>query len=592
MNEEVRNGVSEENGDTEISRETEPEQEVKPGIKSGKKLFAIVAAVIAVILVIANAPKIGNAAVKLFTSPAGYFRHVEEKAANDMIERFADSYDRTVSSLLSAENERSSTKIGVEIGKDVRDLLEDAASMDFDWLEKISFLVETDSVKDAYRTNVGLLLNDKRLLGFLVLVNMKDGVGYVQVPEINKSYLGMDLEEFFEMCNIDADMDDINEMRNTYDELYNVLPKKSEVEKILKRYSSLMISCIDDVKQDKEELTVGELTETYTVLKAVIDEENLQDMMKALVKELRADKDIKKIMTEVLSVQDEIDADDAYEEFLDALDEFEDDIEDFDSQNFEIVLKTYVDNKGNIVGRTSEAEKENVEASNLLIRKGSKFAYEFEVKVNGVKGSLTGSGKMNASELNGDFKLKAAGMKLAEIQLKDVKLKDLEDGYFSGTISVSPSGTVAEALAGELDDFPFHIKDLVLEIKADSGKSKSDVKISLYEEEKLLGAFFVVSERGKAEKIKYPAEKEVVMVEDESDLLDWAGDIDFDAFLESLEGKLDDDLLELLEDAFSNGFFGGKANADYPYYEDDSDDYWYDEDYNTKADSFFEDYWE
>ena len=41
------------------------------------------------IVIIANAPKIGNAAVKLFTSPAGYFQHVMKKASNEAAEQFA-----------------------------------------------------------------------------------------------------------------------------------------------------------------------------------------------------------------------------------------------------------------------------------------------------------------------------------------------------------------------------------------------------------------------------------------------------------------------------------------------------------------------
>ena len=78
------------------------------------------------------------------------------------------------------------------------------------------------------------------------------------------------------------------------------------------------------------------------------------------------------------------------------------------------------------------------------------------------------------------------------------------------------------------------------------------------------------------------------MVEDEDDLMDWVQDIDVDAFLESLEGKVDDDLLDLLEDLIEGDVslpsFGGYDD----YYYDD--DYWYDEDYYYDDEYWYDEY--
>ena len=86
----------------------------------------------------------------------------------------------------------------------------------------------------------------------------------------------------------------------------------------------------------------------------------------------------------------------------------------------------------------------------------------------------------------------------------------------------------------------------------------------------------IIFATGNAGKIKSPKEKEVTMIEDEEDFMDWVQDIDLDAFLESLEGKIDDDLLDLFEDLMNGDVsLPGMGGYDDDYYYDD--DYWYDE---------------
>ena len=100
--------------------------------------------------------------------------------------------------------------------------------------------------------------------------------------------------------------------------------------------------------------------------------------------------------------------------------------------------------------------------------------------------------------------------------------------------------------------------------------------MSLLDKEDLLAAVSIVSEIGKAGKIKSPKDKEVVMVEDEDDLMEWVEDIDLDTFLESLEGKVDDDILDLFEGLTNGaGLLQGIGGSLDDYYYDD--EYWYDE---------------
>jgi len=553
MSEELENTTAEENKETHDSVEkTESGSAKKPtGKKSKKLMYALLAVAAVVVLVVAlNASKIVNAAVKLFTSPEAYYHHVEEKAAENLVEWIAEVYEQQVHSLFSFDDVGRSAEFTVEFGEDVRGLLEEETSMDFDWLEALSFFVSTDSLKSASKAEVGISLNQKQLLSLLMMYNVEDGIGYAQIPELNEDYLGIEIEEFCERYGLDMDRNDINEIYSIFDEIYDNLPDQKKVEKIMKRYSSLVISCIENVKQDTEEVNVGDLSKKYTVLTATIDEETLQKMCEEMIKELKKDKDIKEILTDILSLQDEIDSKDVYEEFQNLLEEAEDEIEALSKYDFEIEWKTYVDNEGTIVGRAVEIE--GVEISSLFVHTGGKFAYEFNVSANGANVALEGSGKMNNRELNGDFKLKVMGMTVVKLRAEDVKVKELKDGYFNGNVEISLAGMVASLIDSSEAGLPVSVGDLKLKTTMKNTESESSFKISLCEKEDLLAAVSVMSKNGKANKVKFPAKNNVVMIEDQSDLMEWVGGIDLEGFLEELKKTVGDDVVELLEDVIND----------------------------------------
>ncbi len=545
--------------------------------KKHGKLGIVAVAVVALVLLIANAPKIANAAVKLFTSPAGYFQHVLGKSADDAAEQIAKGYGMVLEGLNESDDLSSDAKFTVSVGEDVIDMLEDETEMDFGWLESMSLLVNSDMTKDAYKFDIGLDVNEDRLISMVMLANMSDKMAYFQVPELNEDYLGLDLEMLFD--EMDLEMDEIEDVNESLDKIMKALPKEAKVEKILKRYLDLAISCVEDVEQDKEEVKVGEITDKLTVLEATIDEKTLVAMMEKIIPELKEDKDIEKIMFDVLDtvgevfdIEDDLDADEIYDDFIDGLDDLEDSLDDLEDEEFEFVLKLYVNNEGKIMGWAVEVEEADAEISSLLVTKGNKFAYELEGNVSGAKAVLEGSGKMSATKLNGDFKVKVLGMKMLEFTMTDLKLKDLKDGYFNGTVSVSLGKGAVSAIEDENgDELPFDVEDFVLELTGKNSKKKSDMTVSLYEKDELLVAVTVANEIGKAGKIKSPKDSEVIMAEDEEELMEWVQDFDVDEFVESLEDIFGEEMIETFEELLS-----GSGTADDYYYDDD---YYYEDDW-------------
>jgi len=550
--------------------------------QKGKKIGIIVAVAVALVLVILNGSKIANAAVKLFTSPEGYFQYVLSKSTDDVAELIGENYGNAMDRWDEKDNLRSEATLSVTFGDEVLEWLEEETGTEFDWMEKLSLLMNTDSKKDAYKIDMGLDVSEERLISFVMLANMADKMAYFQIPELNETYLGVDLEDAFE--EMDLEEDELDELIQLYDEIAKAMPKDDKLEKMLKHYFDLAISCVDDVEQTNgKKVTVDGITNKYTVLEATIDEGTIAAMLEVVIDELKEDKDVEKMIYDVSAVicdlpelQDEIDADEVYDEFLELLEELEEEIDEIEDEDFEFVLSLYVDNEGKIKGWALEVEDEDVEISSLLVTKGSKFAYELEGNIDGLKAVFEGKGKLGLSKISGDFRLEMLGMDILEISVKDLKTKDLMDGYFNGTVSVFLEKDASKMIEDEMgDELPFDVEDFELEFIGKNSKDTWDNTVSLYEKDDLLVSVSFVNKIGKAKSIKYPKDKEVAMAEDEEDVKDWLLDLEIDDFVDDLEDIFGEDFVEFLEDVLSGeieipGFGGHKEVYDY-------DDYYYDE---------------
>ncbi len=529
-------------------------------------------------------------------APEGYFQYILKKSSNESAEQIAKGYGLALESLNnSSEDMSSDAELSLTVGQSIRDMLEDETDINFDWMEKISLLVNSDITKDVYNVDLGVAFNEERLISLVVLANMSDEMAYLQIPELNETYLGMDFEML--LAEADVDMSDISEMTDVYKKLFESLPSEEEIEELLKRYCNLAISCIEDVEKSEEEVQVGELTDEFTVLEATIDEGTVKAVLEVIVAELKKDEVVKDIicdvtqtLCEVLELQDEWDADEVYGDFSEALEEFEDELATLEEEDFELALKLYVDNKGQIAGWA--LEEEDVKISSLTVMEGSQFAYEFEGTADGVTFILDGTGELTSTKLSGDFKVKMAGLKVLNFTLKDVMLKEMEEGYFNGTVSVSLGSGLVSAIEEELYDIPFELEDWVLELKGKSSENKSDMTLSLYENDDLLAALTLANEIGKAENIVSPDNTKVAMIDDEESLEEWANNCDIDGFVERMEGVFGEDLIALFDEMMSEDTY----DDDY-YYEDDywyeDDDYYYEDDYWYEDDDYYyeDDYW-
>jgi len=301
----------------------------------------------------------------------------------------------------------------------------------------------------------------------------------------------------------------------------------------LNKYIECVIKSVDDIDESSEKLSIEGTSVKATVLTANIDGETFANILTNVLTEVRDDKEIKKIITNISELEMYEDMGMDYDLFVESIDEILDEgFEDFESSDESIELDFYVNNKGDIIG--FGFEEEGVEFLCASIVKGKNFASTISVESEGQKIEFSGSGKNSGNKKTGEYKLSVMGFEVLTISLDGVDSKKLEEGTIVGTITLEPGSglnTFTAMLDSEISSL---ISDLKLEIK---GTDKGS-KLSLYSGEDLYIALGLEGKTTDNSKVNIPSD--YIDSEDASDMMDFA-----DAAEDYVTGDLIDKLEEI-----------------------------------------------
>lgn len=522
-------------------------------MKSTKKIILIASIAVVVLLSavgIANAAVLVNTAKKAFMSPEKYYQSVELKAAEKRIEEVASLYESEFRENLKVNDKSVSTEVTLKLSSDITDLLKAATGTDLSVLEDIGFRMDSATKDEAFLAALSFLTEGESFLSGEAVLDLGGGAMFARVPELSETYLGMELDALLEEADMDSD--DMKELLATLEELYEKTPDKKKVEKLLNKYAELAISCVDEVEEEKDTLTVGEVSAKCTVLTVTMKEKTVKKMAETVLEAMEKDEELETIVKEVLSVQDELDGDDVWEDFTDAISDVLDEVDDLDMDDAEIEMKVWVDKKGNICGRDFEikTDYEEVTVSYAMPKKGKNVGIKAEAEIDDVNIKVDGSAKVKGGKLNGEVTLKAAGMKLVNISFKDLVYSGVNE--MSGSFEVTLEKGLREAIENEAPPLPFDLEELALKLDVSAKKEKSSTELSLMIEEEEAICLSVVNEQKKADKLSVPTEDDAKMVEDEEDIMEYLDEIEEDALLSVLEDAgMPEELLESISELFA-----------------------------------------
>ncbi|MCM1185865.1 MAG: zinc ribbon domain-containing protein [Lachnoclostridium sp.] len=516
--------------------------------KSGKAGLFVAIGVAAVLLVavvscVVNAAGISNFMHKTFSSPEEYFQYVMKKEVTAASQRAGGLYSDMVSKL-NFYDVGYDAELTVELGEEVQALMKmagaytDLSSDGIDLSKLESFKVGAGvSVKDStIGCNLTADINQAALLSLNSVMDLAQGEAYFQIPELSKTYLGLNMEDYDMVGYYYYDLDSLTEAQEMNKEIVKALPGQADVEKMIQRYMNIIMENMDDVTiGSKKQLKVEGITQNCTEIKVTVDGRTAKKAMEAVIEEALDDKDLKKMLTKAIDATGE-DGDEYYDDFVDDLEDLKSELQYIGQSDSEIVLKIYVDGKGNVIGTVADFGEDRY-SSVLTVTKGSNKAYEISLVEDDENiYSLFGKGQTSRGLLTGEFVLEVEDQSVAEFKVSNLDLKKWESGYFNGSVEIMPSSEMGELLAQEFSaPIASFVEDASITVDCKASAEEAEYKVAVnYDKEKLLSATLAVK-RGSGSKASVPDSKSVIMMEDESDLIEYVKDVDWDQLITGLE---------------------------------------------------------
>jgi len=474
----------------------------------------------------------------LITDDVGYYADV-----------LASSFDAILGAGdFSVDNFGLEMALTMQLGDVLLNMLEEGIAsgvglpLDASFLSEIGITYDVGYADGNLQVDLALEISGEDIVSVSVI--LADDTIYIGVPELNKKYLE------FSLADMGIDLDDLSSyygMVATYmDEITKVLealPDDDTISNILNRYIALAVEEIDNVVRTEETLVLGDLEQNCTLLGAKIYQQDVLDMIKAILEEAKDDAELKKIIEDTTDAINELGAQfdpywqdvDGYEGFSDAIDmaleRLEYAYEHLDTETF-IGVDVAVDDDINIIGFSLTLPGMlDTDFVYLNVTEGNDFNTLFEIPDAYIK--ITGSGTTNGNAVDAQYTITGDGKDLVIIKLDDVDDK-------GGTVRIEPTDQLLDMIGFGMSYLPFD--DIALELTTDG----SNTKISLLDGSDLIIALGMKVAAKDPGSIREPSN--TVSAMDQAALMDWVSDFDLDAILGNLkDAGLPSDIANMIE---------------------------------------------
>lgn len=520
------------NAGQEIQKEKAKGNEQKAAQSNGKRKRLIIwtAALLFLSIVVLNTRQINNFLHRTFSSPKKYYQFVEKKTVDEFSETIGELYDSCILEMLDFNDKSYTFTLEAEAGSELKSILE-LLGKDISWLQNLG-VSGNMAVKDNIMTLMaGVNVNKNELLSGNVVMDMENSDIYIQIPELSDQYVGMDAafmndigitESFFEWKTLEK-------------EILDACPDREKAENLINRYMKTALKQIKNVSKSKEKITVGDISQKFTVLEITVDDNTVKSIMKAVLTEMKNDKDVKSIMIDINRLDNAVDAEKAYEEFQKSIADILENLDDLQIDNQETKMTVYVDRKGRIKGRDIDTGYCTIKS--MLTERGKNFAYELSYD-DGIENiALNGSGIRNADVINGDFDLQYNDLSL-DIKAQEFNVEGIKKGLLNGRLEVEL--TLPKSIIAELPAILAPLAStLSLQMNMDFESSETSYmsKLGLVTGKMDIGSVSLYVEKEDGKKASVPSTENAIMIEDMNDFCEWMKTIELSKLITAAKGS-------------------------------------------------------
>ena len=465
----------------------------------------------------------------------------------------------------AAANMGGELEMSVQVGDYVIDMLEESfsssmgTSMDFSFLSKVGLNMEYGIAGDMMKSDLALMLSNKKIATVSMIMNMVDSIVYMAIPELNGTYIEVDMGDMG-MGEIGMGSSSVVGMAGQLAEIMEYLPSEELMNKLINRYMETALKALDNVERETVTLECDDLEQECTALSIKVYQSDVFEVAKAVLTVAKDDKDIETVLDGI----SELAGEDLYpqvsemiEYYLEMIEEASED--DMDDETY-VELITYINDDHEIIGAKLDGNAWNEgDMYFYTVTEGNTFAFEAVLEPADVE--ITGEGTNKSGKIDAEYTLNVQGMDIVVLAVEDWMVSG---DTVNGTLRIEPTADTLDMIMGGVSGLPF--ADIALEIKltnvdADSGS----IELNILGNDALVVGLVMELKMTSAGSIKEPSN--AISADDYEALQEWLMDMNADTILSNLRSAgVPSDLVDMLEMAVESLTSGG-------YYEEPDYDY-------------------
>ena len=419
--------------------------------KKGKKLIIALVVILALIgggfFALRGNATVQNTIALTTKSPKEYYLSIERSSLDNYLDTYLNNYDKYFNALNQLPDEDLQTAFNVKFNVKLNELITSLLNVEGLDLSSVEANLNTNINKDKGLVKLNLDLNGTSLISSNLYVSIEEKVMYIQIPELNEGYLMISFEDlgltedvlgelYAEIDNLKASLKDIN-------------ITSEDLKTMSKQYFDILLENIkvEDLKKGVSLESNGITTKT-TQITTILDGKAFYNISKDALMNIKNDSTMLSVFEAYGSSQEEM------KNLIDeALEELKNEKESIESDKTVCYMNVYVDNKGNIVGRTFSVEPDSeysdeVEFGYYMLNKDSEYGYEIYIESAGERiFEITGDAEKSKDGYTGSFDCSITNMDTDSVEwfditnfkvdFENVKYLDSTQSFAQGKVKVS-----------------------------------------------------------------------------------------------------------------------------------------------------------
>lgn len=480
----------------------------------------------------------------------------EKAALKSLCESLAKDWDASLAQTKESGN-NAKANITLKLNEAGQSMVGMMTQMDMSWLKSISMDMDVSIADSKEAVKAAFLLNDTNLCTMNVVMNWLEALEYVQIPELSPSWMKASLDMTADGEAVSAETMDA--MMGLASDPAVLLPEGATVSDLLDRYGNIVIDHMQEGASVEESVSIEGISEECTLLEGQIHEEDAKEMAKELLTTAQADEQLQELLTKWSEAMPE--AGDLNAQFQSFAEETLADLESTDgteeSGSEYIASRIWVNSEDKIVGREI-AVCEGVDTDAVFTWKasadGDASALMVDMQSEGSGFTLTGSSQNTDGMENGNYSIAIDGVTIMEIAMENYDTKAAEEGYPSGTFTITfPQGQTEEEYN------PLSMFSLVLSLVSDKEDESGSVNLEVLSSGASLGVLTIQGAES-AEAVEAVAAEDMGTIYDaasEEDMKAYEEEMSFDTILANAESAgVPAELITVLEQSIESAMTG------------------------------------